>query len=67
MTRRMFAAGLAAMPALAAPPREPAPIQKVDVFPVNYPVTAYFKFLPKPERPLVFVKVTCEDGAVGCG
>jgi L-alanine-DL-glutamate epimerase-like enolase superfamily enzyme len=64
MTRRVFIAGLGALPALA---RDAAPIQKVEVFPVNYPVTAYFKFLPKPERPSVFVKVTCEDGAVGWG
>ncbi|MEO8370417.1 MAG: enolase C-terminal domain-like protein [Candidatus Solibacter sp.] len=64
MTRRVFIAGLGALPALA---RDAAPILKVEVFPVNYPVTAYFKFLPKPERPSVFVKVTCEDGAVGWG
>jgi L-alanine-DL-glutamate epimerase-like enolase superfamily enzyme len=30
-------------------------------------VTAYFRFLPKPERPSVFVKVTCEDGTAGWG
>lgn len=32
-----------------------------------YPVTAHFKFLTKPERPSVFVKITCEDGTVGWG
>ncbi len=62
MRRRTFLAGSAA--ALAAP----APsVRKVEVFPVIYPVTGYFKFFPKPERPCVFVKVTCEDGTCGWG
>ena len=69
MTRRCFlghtcVAALGALPVLA---KEAAPIRTVEVFPVNYPVTAYFKFLPKPERPSVFVKVTCEDGTFGWG
>lgn len=44
-----------------------APIQKVEVFPVVYPVTGHFRFFPKPERPAVFVKITCEDGTAGWG
>ncbi|MCX6628483.1 MAG: hypothetical protein NTW28_12730 [Candidatus Solibacter sp.] len=64
MTRRMFVGALGVVPALA---KDVAPIRSVEVFPVNYPVTAYFKFFPKPERPAVFVKVTCEDGAFGWG
>ena len=60
----MLLAGLGAAPLLA---RDAAPIRKVDVFPVSYPVTAYFKFFTKPERHSVFVKVTCEDGTVGWG
>ena len=64
MTRRMFLGALSVVPALA---RDVAPVRTVEVFPVNYPVTAYFKFLPKPERPTVFVKVTCEDGTYGWG
>ena len=63
-TRRMFLGALGAVPALA---KDAAPIRTVEVFPVNYPVTAYFKFLPKPERPAVFVKIACEDGSVGWG
>lgn len=63
MTRRGFlgiaSAGLA-WPAVA-------PIQKVEVFPVVYPVTGHFRFFPKPERPAVFVKITCEDGTAGWG
>src|ERR1039457_6959943 len=64
MTRRMFVGALGVLPALA---KDVAPIRTVEVFPVNYPVTAYFKFFPKPERPAVFVKITCEDGTFGWG
>ncbi|HWQ54319.1 MAG TPA: DUF6807 family protein [Bryobacteraceae bacterium] len=42
-------------------------IQKIEVFPVAYPVTARFKFFTKPERPAIFVKVTAESGAYGWG
>lgn len=52
--------------AAAAAVRGPA-ITKLEVFPVNYPVTSHFKFFTKPERPAVFVKITCESGAVGWG
>lgn len=53
-------------PMLAALEEAP-PIRTVEVFPVTYPVTAYFRFFPKPERPTVFVKITCEDGTFGWG
>ncbi len=43
------------------------PITKVEVFPAPYPVSGSFKFLTKPERPSVFVKITCENGAAGWG
>jgi L-alanine-DL-glutamate epimerase-like enolase superfamily enzyme len=43
------------------------PITKIDAFPAPYGVTAYFRFFPKPERPSVFVKITCESGAFGWG
>lgn len=68
MTRRGFLANAGAVAgqefhrAAGAPP-----IRAVEVFPVKYPVTSYFKFLPKPERPAVFVKVTCADGSFGWG
>ena len=65
MTRRGFAGTLAALPAWAA--RDAPPIRAIEVFPVRYPVTAYFKFFPKPERHAVFVKVSCEDGTAGWG
>jgi L-alanine-DL-glutamate epimerase-like enolase superfamily enzyme len=51
---------------LAAAAPGPA-IRRIDILPVVYPVSAYFKFLPKPERPAVFVKITCENGSVGWG
>jgi len=44
-----------------------APIRKMEVFPVIYPVTGRFRFFPKPQRPAVFVKITCEDGTTGWG
>ncbi len=52
----------------ALAPGAPAPpVTRVDVYPVVYPVTGYFKFFTRPERPAVFVKVTCEDGTAGWG
>lgn len=61
LTRRQLlqAAALAAAPAPA--------ITKIEVFPVAYPVTAHFRFFTKPERPSVFVKITCENGVTGWG
>ncbi len=69
MTRRGFLGMLVAAPAVlkSAYCKDAAPIRTIEVFPVNYPVTAYFKFLPKPERPSVFVKIVCEDRSFGWG
>ncbi len=53
--------------AAAAAARTAPAITKVEVFPAPYRVTAYFRFFPKPERPTVFVKITCEDGSAGWG
>ena len=63
MTRRGFLGAATAGVAWGAA----APIRKVEVFPVVYPVTGHFRFFPKPERPAVFVKITCEDGTAGWG
>jgi L-alanine-DL-glutamate epimerase-like enolase superfamily enzyme len=60
MTRRTLL--LAAMAPKTAPP-----IRSIQAMPVVYPVTGFFKFFPKPERPAVFVKITCEDGTTGWG
>ncbi|MDZ7637780.1 MAG: enolase C-terminal domain-like protein [Bryobacterales bacterium] len=42
-------------------------IRRVEAFPANYPVTAFFRFFTKPERPTIMVKITLEDGTVGWG
>lgn len=52
----------AAAGAAAAPP-----ITRIEAFNAPYKVAAYFKFFTRPERPSVFVKVTCEDGTSGWG
>ncbi|MBI4877458.1 MAG: mandelate racemase [Acidobacteria bacterium] len=61
MTRRQLlqSAAVAAAPSPA--------IRKIEIIPRPYPVAAHFKFLTKPERPSVLVKMTAEDGAVGWG
>jgi L-alanine-DL-glutamate epimerase-like enolase superfamily enzyme len=48
-------------------PKDAPPIRRIEVFPLAYPVSGYFKFFTKPERPAVFVKITCEDGTFGWG
>ena len=56
------------MPLGAAAAMTSAPaITKIEAFLAPYRVTSYFRFLPKPERPSVMVKITCEDGTVGWG
>ncbi|MBI1786367.1 MAG: mandelate racemase [Acidobacteria bacterium] len=62
MTRRtLLGMGLAAGAA-------PAPaIGRVEAFAAAYPVTGYFRFFTKPERPSVLVKITCQDGTIGWG
>ncbi|MBN8730272.1 MAG: mandelate racemase [Acidobacteria bacterium] len=62
MTRRQFTS-MVAIPFVKQAP----PVRTVEVFPAPYPVTGYFRFLPKPERPSVLVKITCEDGTSGWG
>jgi L-alanine-DL-glutamate epimerase-like enolase superfamily enzyme len=42
-------------------------IRSIEVFPAPYGVTAYFRFLPKPERPSALVKITAEGGTSGWG
>lgn len=64
ISRRAFAGALCGLP-LAA--REASPIRQIEVLPVIYPVTGHFRFFPKPERPAIFVKITCEDGTSGWG
>ena len=43
-------------------------IERVDVFPLEYPFYGYFKFIgPRAVRPAILVKITAEDGTVGWG
>ena len=79
MTRRQFlAAPLVvplALPALAGESplvvRPPMKIERIELFPVRYPMTGYFKFFAGPAgeagRAAIIVKVTASDGTVGWG
>jgi len=46
-------------------------IEKIDLFPVRYPMSGYFKFFTGPHgsagRAAVIVKITADDGTVGWG
>ena len=46
-------------------------IDRVDVYPLEYPTVGYFKFFTTPRghagRPAVMLKVTADDGTVGWG
>jgi L-alanine-DL-glutamate epimerase-like enolase superfamily enzyme len=66
MTRRLFLGALGA-PLTRIKAKEAAPIRTIEAFPLRYPVTSYFRFFTKPERQVVFVKVTAEDGTFGWG
>ncbi len=66
MNRRQLLALPFAATLLRAGTKSP-PVRKVEVFPLRYPVTSYFRFFTKPERPAIFVKITCEDGTFGWG
>ncbi len=53
-------------------PRSPEiKIDRIDLFPVRYPMTGYFKFFTGPQgsagRAAVIVKITADDGTVGWG
>jgi L-alanine-DL-glutamate epimerase-like enolase superfamily enzyme len=79
MTRRNFIAAQLALPLAlraAAPPitpvaRTPMKIERIELFPVRYPMTGYFKFFAGPKgeagRGAVIIKITAHDGAVGWG
>ncbi|MGD8535960.1 MAG: hypothetical protein PVF66_08935, partial [Candidatus Aminicenantes bacterium] len=46
-------------------------IDRIDLYPVRYPMTGYFKFFTGPHgsagRAAVLVKITADDGTVGWG
>jgi len=55
------------MAAAALTPGLAPPIRSVEVFPAPYPTVGHFKFLGKPQRDSVLVKITSEDGSFGWG
>lgn len=73
--RRFLTASAAAAlgrPAAAAFAGNPAvKIDRIDVFPLRYPTSGYFKFFEGPGgrygRAAVIVKITADDGTVGWG
>lgn len=77
MNRRRFLAAAAAPFAAACtttPPRPAATgsarIDRIELFPVRYPMTGYFKFFAGAHgagRPAILVKITDGDGIVGWG
>lgn len=79
MTRRQFLGAQLALPlALRAAATDAAPvtarrmkIEGIELFPVRYPMTGYFKFFAGPKgeagRGAVIIKMTADDGAVGWG
>jgi L-alanine-DL-glutamate epimerase-like enolase superfamily enzyme len=77
MKRREFlgavstaAAVLGLMPPIKASPSK-AKIDRIDLFPMRYPMTGYFKFFTGPHgsagRAAVIVKITADDGTIGWG
>lgn len=74
MDRRTFLGGVGALPFVscaALPSLRGTRIERVEVFPLRYPMVGYFKFFTGPHgstgRAAVVIKVTCDDGTVGWG
>ncbi len=78
MDRREFLrSGASALTLIAAPkwfrshPPSRVKIDRIDLFPMRYPMTGYFKFFTGPHgsagRAAVIVKITSDDGTVGWG
>jgi L-alanine-DL-glutamate epimerase-like enolase superfamily enzyme len=79
MTRRHFLAANLALPlALRAAATDIAPvtrssmkIDRIELFPVRYPMTGYFKFFAGPSgeggRAAVIIKIIADNGVVGWG
>lgn len=65
--RDLLKSGLAALLGQPLAGAAVPPIRRIEVIPATYPVTAFFRFFPKPERPTLLVKVTLEDGSIGWG
>lgn len=65
------ASPIPAAPAAANAPTVKLLIEKIDLFPVRYPMTMRFKFFEGPVsgggRPAIIIKITAADGTVGWG
>lgn len=72
-TRALAAPPQAASAEAASPPRPGGKliIEKIDLYPVRYPMTMRFKFFEGPVssggRPAIIIKITASDGTVGWG
>ncbi|NOX54875.1 MAG: hypothetical protein GXP27_10645 [Planctomycetes bacterium] len=66
----MLGAGVSGRPSAGEKERK-VRIERIDVFPVRYPLTGYFKFFAGPRgamgRAAVIVKMMADDGTVGWG
>lgn len=78
MNRREFISGLScAAAALSLPPsvynreKSGSKIERIELFPLRYPMTGYFKFFTGPHgsagRAAILVKITADNGTVGWG
>ena len=78
MNRREFLSTASAMVAAWKLPRRPfsstkalPKIERIDLFPLRYPMTGYFKFFTGPQgsagRAAVVIKITAENGMSGWG
>lgn len=65
--RDLLKSGLAALVGTPLAGAAVPPIRRIEAIPATYPVTAFFRFFPKPERPTLLVKITLEDGSTGWG
>lgn len=78
MNRREFLAAvstatavLGIMPPILVADKSRVKIARIDLFPLRYPMTGYFKFFTGPHgsagRAAVLVKITADDGTTGWG
>lgn len=79
LSRRQFlknaavaSAGLCVQSSVSAPASTNVKIQRIQTFPLIYPMVGRFKFFEGPKgratgRPAVLVKITADDGTVGWG
>ena len=54
--------GLSASAIAAAAARKSPPVRTVEVFPVRYPVTSYFRYFTKPEQVALLTGLGLADG-----